>query len=49
MNDFSEKLEFEKAAKMRDRIAALNRVNEKQKVIYAKVEEQDVFALIRSG
>lgn len=42
----SENLEFEKAAKLRDRINALKKVTEKQKVVAASVEEQDVFAIV---
>lgn len=42
----SEALEFEKAAKLRDRINAIKKVTEKQKVVAASVEEQDVFALV---
>lgn len=42
----SENLEFEKAAKLRDRINAIKKVNEKQKVFAASVEEQDVFSIV---
>ena len=42
----SDELEFEKAAKLRDRINALKKVTEKQKVVAASVEEQDVFAVV---
>ena len=38
-------MEFELAARMRDRIAAINRMKERQKVVASRVEEQDVFAL----
>lgn len=44
MNQAAERLEFEKAARLRDRINALSKINEKQKVVMSKVEEQDVFA-----
>ena len=44
----SEHLEFEQAAKLRDRIQAIERLQEKQKVIYKSVDEQDVFALAES-
>ncbi|MGN0541840.1 MAG: excinuclease ABC subunit UvrC [Acutalibacteraceae bacterium] len=44
----SENLEFEKAAKLRDRINAIKKVSEKQKVVAASVEEQDVFAMVCS-
>ena len=43
MQIYSENLEFEKAAKLRDRINAINRMNEKQKVISTtSIKEQDV-------
>lgn len=46
MQIYSENLEFEKAAKLRDRINAINRMNEKQKVISTtSIKEQDVFAI----
>ncbi len=46
MLEASENLEFEKAAKLRDKINAIKKVNEKQKVFAASVEEQDVFAIV---
>ncbi len=46
MLDASENLEFEKAAKIRDRINAIKKVTEKQKVVAASVKEQDVFAVV---
>ncbi len=48
MLDASENLEFEKAAKIRDKINAIKKINEKQKVVAASVEEQDVFAVVCS-
>ena len=48
MLEASENLEFEKAAKIRDKINAIKKVNEKQKVVAAAVEEQDVFAVVCS-
>ena len=45
MNEASEALEFEKAAQLRDRIAAIRRMGEKQKVVSSRVAEQDVLAL----
>ncbi|NCC86834.1 MAG: excinuclease ABC subunit UvrC [Clostridia bacterium] len=45
MQEFSDSYEFEKAARLRDRINAIKKMNEKQKVIAAGVKEQDVFAL----
>lgn len=40
----AEELDFEQAAKLRDRINSIERIKEKQKVVYKSVEEQDVFA-----
>ncbi len=45
MEQAAENLDFEKAAVLRDRIAAITRFSEKQKVVSADVAEQDVFAL----
>lgn len=44
MEKAAEELDFEQAAKLRDRINAIERIKEKQKVVYKSVEEQDVFA-----
>lgn len=49
MEECAENLEFEKAAKLRDRIAAIRKVREKQKVVMTKVEEQDIIASAVSG
>ena len=49
MLEASENLEFEKAAKIRDKINAIKKVTEKQKVVSASVEEQDVFAVVTAG
>ena len=45
MLEASENLEFEKAAALRDRIAAVKRITDKQKVVSDSKTEQDVFAL----
>ena len=45
MEEAAENLEFEKAARLRDRIIAIKRINEKQKVVASSIKEQDVFAL----
>ncbi len=45
MEQAAENLDFEKAAVLRDRIAAITKFSEKQKVVSADVAEQDVFAL----
>ena len=49
MNEAAEKLDFEKAAKIRDRISAVKKMNDKQKVVDIKVDEQDVIAYITDG
>ncbi|MBQ4626754.1 MAG: excinuclease ABC subunit C, partial [Clostridia bacterium] len=46
MTQAAENLEFEKAAKLRDKINAIKKVTEKQKVVASSVEEQDVFAIV---
>jgi excinuclease ABC subunit C len=48
MNQAAENLEFEKAAKLRDRISAIRRLGQKQKVVRSRVPNQDVIALARS-
>lgn len=48
MGQASEALDFERAAKLRDRINSIKKVNEKQKVVGSDVKEQDVFAIAQS-
>lgn len=48
MSEYSDNLEFEKAAKMRDRIRAIRNLEEKQKVVSINVPEEDVFALVNT-
>lgn len=45
MEEAAEALEFERAARIRDRLTAIKRMADKQKVVAAKVPEQDVIAL----
>ncbi len=47
MNTAAENLEFEKAARYRDTINALKKVTERQKVVSAKAENADIFALVQ--
>ena len=47
MNEYSENLEYEKAAEIRDRIKAIKRLDDKQKVVFAGTDTKDVFALAR--
>ena len=49
MQNFSENLEFEKAAKIRDKITALKKISERQKVITTDGKNQDVIALVQAG
>lgn len=48
MEEAAENLEFEKAAKLRDRITAIKKIKEKQKVAGSDVKEQDVFAIAQA-
>lgn len=45
MEAAAENLEFEKAARLRDRIQAIRRLGQKQKVVMSRVQEQDVVAI----
>ena len=45
MEEAAGNMEFELAARLRDRISAINKMKERQKVVASRVEEQDVFAL----
>ena len=45
MEEASENLEFEKAAKLRDTIRSIEKVGSSQKVVSSTYKEQDVFAL----
>lgn len=49
MQAYSENLEFEKAAKIRDRINAMKKTVSKQKVVSSVVKQQDIFAIVQSG
>lgn len=49
MNELAENLQFEEAAKLRDRIKAIRNLDEKQKVVSINVPEEDVFALVNSN
>ena len=48
MAEAAEAMDFERAAKLRDRIRAISRMQEKQKVVFKSVEEQDVFSMAES-
>jgi len=49
MKTYANKRQFELAAKVRNQIFALNRVLERQKIIYGKRISQDVWALYQAG
>ena len=49
MLELSENMQFEEAAKLRDRIRAIKNLEEKQKVVSINVPEEDVFALVNSN
>jgi excinuclease ABC subunit C len=49
MEDASGALEFEEAARVRDRIAAIERTLEKQSIASSALRDQDVFGLYREG
>ncbi len=47
MNEACEKLEFEQAAKLRDRINAMEKIRQKQSVVEHNVDTQDAIAFVR--
>lgn len=49
MIELSENLQFEEAAKLRDRIKAIKNLEEKQKVVSINVAQEDVFALVNTN
>lgn len=49
MEDAAERLEFEQAARLRDRINAIKKMSDRQKVVFSRVEEQDIIALARGS
>lgn len=49
MNEAAENLDFEKAARLRDRIRAIQRIGQKQKVVLSHTQEQDVIALAQGN
>lgn len=49
MEKAAERLDFEQAAKLRDRINAINKVKEKQKVVLIPYDSQDVFSSVFLG
>lgn len=49
MQQAAARLDFEKAARLRDRIAAIRRMGDRQKVVMSSVREQDVIALAQGS
>ena len=49
MEEAAERLDFEQAARLRDRINAIRRMGDKQKVVLSRIEEQDVIALAQGS
>ena len=49
MEQYAENMEYEKAARCRDRIRAIEKVGERQKVIFIRAKEQDVIGLGKSA
>ncbi len=49
MNNAAENLEYERAARIRDKIQAVKKMGTKQKVVANKVKDQDVIALMSDG
>jgi len=49
MKEYSDALEFEKAARIRDKINAINRMNQRQVVVSDKCTEHDIFSLLSDG
>ena len=49
MMKLAENLEYEKAAKIRDKITAIKKISERQKVVTTNGKDQDVIALVQAG
>ncbi len=49
MNEASQRLEFERAAKLRDKLLAISKLSEKQKIVSTTLGNQDVIALAQDG
>ena len=49
MEEYSENLEFEKAAKIRDKLKAIDRIMSRQKVVVGDSVNEDVFAVAQRG
>ena len=49
MNEAAEALDFERAARCRDQIAAMKKLRDKQKVVNIHIDELDVICVVREG
>ena len=49
MGEAAEKLEFERAAFLRDQIFAVEKVTERQKIVYTALKDEDIVAFARSN
>ncbi len=49
MEQAAEAMDYEKAAKYRDRIRSIHKITEKQKVINSRIESQDLLGFVQSG
>ena len=49
MNEAAENLEFERAAKLRDRINAINKAAESQKIVDEKIKDMDIVAVANNS
>ena len=49
MNEAAERMDFELAARLRDRIGAVKKLNEKQQVVAARLPEQDAVCMMTEG
>ena len=49
MNEAAENLEFERAAKLRDRINAINKAAESQKIVDEKIKDMDIIAVAQNS
>lgn len=49
MSEAAEALRFEEAARLRDQIARIDKVLERQRITSTRLEDQDVVALVREG
>lgn len=48
MNKAAERLDFERAARLRDRMNAITKMKQKQKIISTSFKDQDVFSIVSS-